>query len=136
MANTEKAQIAQLGDRVAALEATLRRIEERLTPPAPKAPGTVLPPKWVGSGDPNTGINYAGPPTGNVTASFGIAGVTPDAAGNWRDPFNILRNAAGEIVTPASRAPRPIGPERDLQHQRSIELLDDIIERKFSGDKE
>jgi hypothetical protein len=77
-----------------------------------------------------TGMNAPAPSVSQRGAA-GIVGVTPDANGNWTDPFGQKRNSANEII-PHSIArmvePRPIGPERDPKHQQDVELLDRIVE--------
>jgi hypothetical protein len=129
MASNDKTQIAQLGDRIAALEAAIQRIDEKLTPAAPKPPPG--PPKWAGSGDPsNVGINYSGPPTGNVTSATGIVGVKPDERGYWRDPSNILRDGEGNIVTPRTTDPRPLGPERTEAHEEAVRFADALFNKE------
>jgi hypothetical protein len=39
----------------------------------------------------------------------------------------MWRYQSGELI-PRQIEPRPIGPERDHQHQQAVELLDRIVE--------
>jgi hypothetical protein len=130
MASNDKAQIAQLGDRIAALEAAIRRIEDKLAPQAPKPPPG--PPKWVApQGD--YGSSYSGPPSEVASSSHDPWGgyrkqTRPD--GSWRDPSGIWRDAAGEIITPRSRDPRPIGPERTEAHETAVRFADALFNKE------
>src|SRR6516165_10729636 len=78
------------------IDIALVRIEAALAPkpPAPEP----KPPAWA-TPQGNFGSSYTGPPSVPQTGAAGIAGVTPDAAGNWRDPSGYLREGSGAYVT-------------------------------------
>ena len=118
-------KIAALQAEVAALRATVQRLEAERAPmvPAPPAPPKPIP-GMAPQGD--FGVNYSGAPTGNVTAASGTVGVKPDAAGRWRDPSGIVRNELGDIV-PIAPGPLPRLVERDWQHEMSVRILDHIV---------
>jgi hypothetical protein len=128
--SNDKAQIAQLDDRITAIEAALKRIEEKLTPAAPKPPPA--PPKWVApQGD--YGSSFAGPPSETSSGSHDPWGgyrkqVRPDGA--WRDPSGIWRDVTGVIITPRSTEPRPVGPERTPEHEMAVRLADALINKE------
>jgi hypothetical protein len=84
------------------------------------------PPKWAGGGA-NTGAHYSGPPSVPQVArgETWIRERRPD--GSWKDPSGMWRYASGELI-PATILPRPSGPERDHQHEHSVQILDRIVE--------
>jgi hypothetical protein len=113
-----------LNDRVAALEAAIKRIEDRLFPPAP-AP---VPPKPIPGQAPqgDYGMNYCGPPSGTATAGgeSWIRERRPN--GDWRDPTGLWRDSSGNVV-PAGPAVPVRGPERTAQHEMAVRLGDRMI---------
>ena len=129
MTATEK--IARLEARNAALEQRIKVLEARLEPkPPPRVPEV---PKWAGSNSQDIGASYSGPPSVSQQSAAGIAGVKPDAQGDWVDPFGQKRNSSGVLI-PHSIAGmverRPDGPQRSAAHEMAIRILDDGLRDK------
>ena len=114
-----EAQNAKLGERV-------RQLEERFEPkPAPRVPEI---PKWAGSNSQDVGASYSGPPSVSQQGAAGIAGVNPDAQGNWTDPFGQKRDSSGALIPHSIAAMverRPDGPQRSAAHEMAVRILDD-----------
>jgi hypothetical protein len=128
MANNDKAQIAALSERIAALEAALRRIEAKLAPteaPKPRPDKTAALPKWATPAG-NFGMLYGGPPSVPQTGAVGTVGVKRDSAGNWRDPSGHLRDGSGAYVS--SRPTEPVvGMPRSEAHQAAVDMADQLF---------
>jgi hypothetical protein len=127
----ERAQGRRRDEEIAALKAGQERIEAlllRRLPPEPKPDIPPKPPAWAQS-KPNTGMAYTGPPgpPSGGTNLWGGYRKQVDANGNWRDPSGIWRSAEGEIITPASLAPRPVGPERTHAHEEGVRFADKVF---------
>ena len=124
MTATEK--IGRLEARNAALEERVRQLEAKLEPkPPPRIPEV---PKWAGSNSQDVGASYSGPPSVSQQGAAGIAGVKPDAQGNWVDPFGQKRDSSGALIPHSIAAMverRPDGPQRSPQHEHSVRILDD-----------
>ena len=116
-----KTRNAALEAKNAGLEERIKVLEERSEPkPPPRVPP---PPAWAGSGE-NTGSAYCGAPTIAPSGTSWVRERRPN--GDWRDPSGMWRTAEGTLV-PRVLEPRPVGPERDTQHQQAVELLDRIV---------
>ena len=115
---------------IAELKARITQLEAKLAPVVPKPEAPSKPPAWAPQTD-NCGMNYSGPPTGNVSSAAGIAGIKTRKDGmEFKDPCGLWRyTASGELVT-ASAALRPIGPQRSAEHEMAVRLLDDGLSRE------
>jgi hypothetical protein len=133
-----RVQNAALQAKNDALEERIKVLEKRFEPkPAPRVPP---PPAWAGSGDPNmTGMNAPAPSVSQQRAA-GTAGITVDAkTGHRKFPDGLLRDDSGQVV-PHSIARtverRPVGPERNWQHDQAVRTLDAMIERDAALDRQ
>ena len=115
----------------AALEERIKVLESKLEPkPAPRVPEV---PKWAGSNSENIGASYSGPPSVSQQGAAGIAGVKPDAQGNWVDPFGQRRDSSGALIPHSIAAMaerRPEGPARSPAHEMAVRILDDGLSDK------
>ena len=124
-------ELSLLKAKNAALEERVRQLEARLEPkPPPRVPEV---PKWAGSNSENIGASYSGPPSVSQQGAAGIAGVKPDAQGNWVDPFGQRRDSSGALIPHSIAAMaerRPEGPARSPAHEMAVRILDDGLSDK------
>ena len=140
-----RARLDQLDARQEHIEQLLLSIAARLPPePAPPAPAQPKPrPGWVVPGAPsdpnNVGANYTGAPSHSEVATHGPNWVKKHGDGTVTiagQGFGVRHDSDGRAIMPGPPEPgplphaqaRPIGPERDPQHQRNVEILDRMME--------